>query len=178
MIINIKKLDQKAIIPTRGSKCAAGLDLYAHLTDGSQRVPAGKTRKIGTGVAVEIPDGYFGAIFARSGLATKRGLRPANCVGVIDSDYRGELIVSLHNDNGSTETVRNGDRIAQFVVLPYLDVEWNEVQELNDTDRGDQGFGSSDGSYEQLSMYTDADISTLYEATVAFLGADKAPRNV
>ncbi len=157
MVINIKKLDKKAILPSCGSEYAAGLDLYARIPDGTQRIPAGKTRKVGTGIAVEIPRGYFGAIFARSGLATKRGLRPANCVGVIDSDYRGELIVALHNDNGSTETIGNGERIAQLVIIPYLDVQWNEVPELEDTERAFGGFGSTGGYgeyvYEQLSIF-------------------------
>lgn len=157
MVISIKKLDKKAILPSRGSEYAAGLDLYARIPDGAQRVPAGKTRKIGTGVAVEIPDGYFGAVFARSGLATKRGLRPANCVGVIDSDYRGEIIVAVHNDNGGTETIGNGDRIAQLVILPYIAVQWNEVAELGDTERANNGFGSTGVSNEceceQLSLF-------------------------
>lgn len=157
MVINIKKLDKKAIIPSCGSKYAAGLDLYAQIQEGSQRIPAGKTRKVGTGIAIEIPEGYFGAIFARSGLATKRGLRPANCVGVIDSDYRGEIVVALHNDNGGTETIGNGDRIAQLVIMPYLPVQWNEVAELNETERADNGFGSTGVSgeteYEQFSLF-------------------------
>lgn len=143
MVINIKKLDDKAIMPTRGSKYAAGLDLYARTKYGAQRIEAGKTNKIGTGIAMEIPEGYFGAIFARSGLATKRGLRPANCVGVIDSDYRGEIIVALHNDTDKCESIHEGDRIAQIVIMPYLDVQLNEVDELSDSERRDGGFGST-----------------------------------
>lgn len=96
---------------------------------------------MGTGLAVAIPDGYFGAIFARSGLSTKQGLRPANCVGVIDSDYRGEVIVALHNDSNDCQTYRNGDRIAQLVIMPYLSASFDEVDELDDTERGDGGFG-------------------------------------
>lgn len=157
MVINIKKLDDKAITPTRGSEYAAGLDLYARTEYGAQRIEAGRTKKIGTGIAIEIPEGYFGAIFARSGLATKRGLRPANCVGVIDSDYRGEIIVALHNDTEKCESVHEGDRIAQIVIMPYLDVQLNEVEELSDSERGDGGFGSTGVStsseYEQLSLF-------------------------
>lgn len=143
LVINIKKLDNKAITPTRGSEYAAGFDLYARTKIGEQKIPAGKTEKIGTGICVEIPEGYFGAIFARSGLATKRGLRPANCVGVVDSDYRGEVIVALHNDTDSDENVCEGDRIAQLIIMPYLSVELNEVSEISGTERGDGGFGST-----------------------------------
>ena len=157
MVINIKRLDDKAITLTRGSEYAAGLDLYARIDAGEQQILAGKTEKIGTGICIEIPEGYFGAIFARSGLATKRGLRPANCVGVVDSDYRGEIIVALHNDTDSCESIQEGDRIAQLVIMPYLNVELNEVSELSGTKRGDGGFGSSDVSnepeYEQLSLF-------------------------
>lgn len=138
-----EKLDEKAIMPTHGSKYAAGLDLYARTKYGVQRIEAGKTEKIKTGIAMEIPEGYFGAIFARSGLATKRGLRPANCVGVIDSDYRGEIIVALHNDTDKCESIHEGDRIAQIVIVPYLPVELAEVEALSDTVRGDGGFGST-----------------------------------
>lgn len=143
MILKYKKLNEKAIVPTRGSAYAAGYDLYATTTYGSLHIPSGGTDKIGTGIAVEIPEGYFGAIFARSGLATKRGLRPANCVGVVDSDYTGEVIVALHNDSENCETVHDGDRIAQLVIIPYLDCEFVEVEELQDTDRGCGGFGST-----------------------------------
>ena len=145
MIVNIKKLNDRANIPVRGSEYAAGLDLCAVVNNGarSQRVPAGATVKIGTGIAMEIPEGYFGAVFARSGMATKRGLRPSNCVGVIDSDYRGEIIVALHNDLGECQTIREGDRIAQLVIMPYLGVQLNEVDELTETVRGAGGFGST-----------------------------------
>lgn len=142
MKIDIKKLNERAIIPTRGSISAAGSDLYACIPEGSVTVPAGKTVKIGTGLAIAVPEGYFGAVFARSGLAAK-GLRPANCVGVADSDYRGEYIVALHNDTDEDMTVADGDRIAQLVVLPYLDVEFNETDELDSTERGSGGFGST-----------------------------------
>jgi dUTP pyrophosphatase len=141
MTIKVKKTFNGAVVPTSGSKYAAGYDLYAHTLTGAQRIPAGKTEKIGTGICMEIPEGYFGAVFARSGLATKRGLRPANCVGVIDSDYRGEIIVALHNDTDTCETIHEGDRIAQIVIMPFLSADFIEVDELSDTDRGEGGFG-------------------------------------
>ena len=140
--IKIKKLKNNAIIPTRGSAYAAGYDLYACL-DESVRIYAGETVKIGTGLSIAIPDGYFGAIFARSGLATKEGLRPANCVGVADSDYRGEYIVALHNDSSAMRIINPGDRIAQLVVMPYLSANFIETNELDQTDRGTGGFGST-----------------------------------
>lgn len=144
MQINIKKLNNEAIIPTRGSDYAAGYDLYANcLPDGYAVIEPHKTVKIGTGLAIEIPNGYFGAIVARSGLATKTGLRPANCIGICDSDYRGEYIVALHNDTDYKQVINHGDRIAQLVVMPYLTVGFNEVENLNDTERGDDGFGST-----------------------------------
>lgn len=130
-----------AKIPTRGSEYAAGYDLYADITKELVIEPH-ETAKIGTGLSIEIPDGYFGAVFARSGLAAKQALRPANCVGVCDSDYRGEYIVALHNDGTQARTINPGDRIAQLVVMPYLAVEFNEVSELSDTKRGAGGFGA------------------------------------
>jgi len=157
MVINFKKMNDDAIIPTRGSAQAAGLDLYAQTKAEGQAIPAGGTEKIGTGVSVEIPDGCFGAIFARSGLATKRGLRPANCVGVIDSDYRGEMIVALHSDSDSCENICNGDRVAQLVIMPCIKAEPNEVSELFETERGEGGFGSTGGfgesDGEQLKLF-------------------------
>ncbi len=140
MILKLKKLNDNAIIPTRGSEKAAGYDLYAAE---EVNIKAGETVKIGTGIAVAIPDGYFGGIYARSGLATKEGLRPANCVGVIDSDYRGELIVSIHNDSSVDRLIEKGERMAQLVVQPYLSVEFEEADELDETERGDGGFGHS-----------------------------------
>lgn len=140
--VKIKKLRDNAIIPTRGSASAAGYDLYAAIDDEAV-VPPFETEKIGTGIAVEIPEGYFGAIFARSGLATKRGLRPANCVGVIDSDYRGEVIVALHNDSKYAKAVEKDERIAQLVIMPYSIVELQEVDDLTSTGRGTGGFGST-----------------------------------
>ena len=141
--INIKKLRPEATLPTSGSKYAAGYDLYACTGKGSVTIAPHTTAMIGTGLSVAVPEGYFGAIFARSGLASKQGLRPANCVGVCDSDYRGEYIVAIHNDSDTERTVTDGDRIAQLVVLPYLAVEFEEVSELDDTERGAGGFGST-----------------------------------
>lgn len=140
--IKIKKLTDTAKTPTRGSEHAAGYDMYADVKEDVQIKPH-ETVKIDTGLAMEIPDGYFGAIFARSGLATKEGLRPANCVGVCDSDYRGEYIVAIHNDSEETRTITAGERIAQLVVMPYLPVTFDEVAELTDTNRGEGGFGST-----------------------------------
>lgn len=140
--IKIKKLNEKAIIPTRGSEYAAGWDLYACVDD-LTTIPAHSTVKIGTGIAMEIPHGYFGAIFARSGLATKSGLRPANCIGVCDEDYTGEYIVALHNDTDLPRVIEPNERIAQLVLLPYLNAEFEEVDELSKTTRGSNGFGST-----------------------------------
>ena len=142
MKIEIKKLNENAVIPTRGSEQAAGYDLYAATTEAVTIKPH-ETVKIGTGLAIAVPDGYFGAIFARSGLAAKQGLRPANCVGVADSDYRGEYIVALHNDTDVERTIEPKERIAQLVVMPYLAVEFDEVDELSETERGEGGFGST-----------------------------------
>lgn len=140
MKIKIKRLTETARIPERGSVHAAGYDLFADVDD---FVCPDETRMIKTGVAVEIPEGYFGGIFARSGLSTKEGLRPANCVGVVDSDYRGEVKVALHNDSDEVRVIESGQKIAQMVVVPFLAVEFNEVAELDNTDRGDGGFGST-----------------------------------
>lgn len=142
MKIEIKKLNENAVIPTRGSQQAAGYDLYAATTEPITIQPH-ETVKIGTGLAIAVPDGYFGAIFARSGLAAKQGLRPANCVGVADSDYRGEYIVALHNDTDFQQTIAPKERIAQLVVMPYLAVEFEEKDELSETQRGAGGFGST-----------------------------------
>ena len=142
MKVNIKKLKDTAIIPKRGSEQAAGYDLYACTADPIV-ISSHNTGKVGTGIAMEIPEGYFGAIFARSGLATKQGLRPANCVGVVDTDYRGEIIVALHNDTDKAQTINPSERVAQLVVIPFLPIEFNEVAELSDTERGENGFGST-----------------------------------
>lgn len=142
--VQIKKLSERAKLPTAGSQYAAGYDLYACLNgDETVTIPPHTTVKIGSGIAVALPEGTFGAVFARSGLASREGLRPANCVGVIDCDYRGECIIAVHNDSGETRTVHHGDRIAQMVLLPYLPMEFEEVDALSDTARGAGGFGST-----------------------------------
>ena len=140
--VKIKKLNDKAIIPTSGSEYAAGYDLYA-CTNTSIIIAPHQTVKVGTGLAIELPHGTFGAIFARSGLATKNGLRPGNCVGVCDEDYMGEYIVALHNDTDIPQMINPMERIAQLVVLPYIPVEFEEVDELSETKRGSGGFGST-----------------------------------
>ena len=142
MNIKYKKLTTTATTPTRGSEYAAGYDLYA---DNSEMIiiPPHETVKIGTGLSFELPENTFGAIFARSGLATKSGLRPANCVGCCDSDYRGEYIVALHNDTDQARVIDVHERIAQLVLIPYIHMEFEEVDELSDTVRGTNGFGST-----------------------------------
>ena len=140
--MNIKKLTSTAIVPTRGSEKAAGYDLYAD-TNSVVEIKPHKTKKINTGIAIMIPNGYYGAIVARSGLSTKKGLRPANCTGIIDSDYRGDIIVALHNDSDEVQTIEPHERIAQLVICPFLSVEFNEVDELDETERGENGFGST-----------------------------------
>ena len=142
MEISIQLLNDLAKVPTRGSEYAAGYDLYA-ATDYIIDIAPHSTVKIGTGIAMELPEGTFGAIFARSGLATKKGLRPANCVGVCDSDYRGEYIVPLHNDTDEMMSIEPGERIAQLIVMNFNPIEFNVVNSLSDTERGDGGFGSS-----------------------------------
>lgn len=163
MEIKVKKLDDRAKLPKQGSPCAAGYDLYA-LEDAI--IKGGQTTPIHTGIALEIPDGYYGGIYARSGLATKQGLAPVNCVGIIDSDYRGEIIVALHNcnppismgvfhvsslvcemkpflDENSDKRINAGDRIAQLIIHKCEDVAFIESDELSSTDRGEGGFGST-----------------------------------
>ena len=142
MQISIQLLNDLAKVPTRGSEYAAGYDLYA-ATEYIIDIAPHSTVKIGTGVAMELPEGTFGAIFARSGLATKKGLRPANCVGVCDSDYRGEYIVPLHNDTDEIMSIEPGERIAQLIIMNFNPIEFNVVDSLSDTERGDGGFGSS-----------------------------------
>ena len=140
--IKVKKLNENAKLPTKGSEYAAGYDLYAATAD-EIRVPPHSTNKIGTGLSFELPEGTFAAIFARSGIATKRGLRPANCVGVCDSDYRGEYIVALHNDSEVPQIIEPGERIAQMILLPYIEMTFEESKELSDTERNSGGFGDS-----------------------------------
>ena len=142
MEIKVKKLNDLAKIPTRGSEAAAGYDLYA-ATDYDIEISPHSTIKIGTGLSFELPERTFAAIFARSGIATRRGLRPANCVGVVDSDYRGECIVALHNDTDEAQKVPAGSRIAQLIIMECPKVNFEIVDELNDTERGESGFGST-----------------------------------
>lgn len=140
--IRVKKLDPKAQLPTYGSDSAAGADLYACLSD-TVTVAPGETVFIPTGLSMELPSGYAGLIYARSGLACKRGLAPANKVGVIDSDYRGEFIVALHNHGMESQTVANGDRIAQLLITPVITPGFQEVETLSQTERAQGGFGST-----------------------------------
>ena len=142
MEIKLKKLTDSAKIPERGSDYAAGYDLFANISENVEILPH-ETKLIGTGISCAVPEGYFGGIFARSGLSSKEGLRPANCVGVVDSDYRGEIKVALHNDSETSRTIAPDQKIAQFVVVPFLTVEFQEVAELDSTDRGEGGFGST-----------------------------------
>lgn len=142
MEIKVKKLTSTAKLPTRGSASAAGYDLYADI-EKEVRIAPHTTEMIGTGLSMEIPEGYFGAIFARSGLASREALRPANCVGVVDSDYRGPFMIALHNDGEQERVITPGERIAQLVVIPYLPVEFTEADTLSDTGRGSGGFGST-----------------------------------
>ncbi len=140
--INIKKLDENAIIPTYGSEFAAGADLYALIDEPVEFAPA-ETKLIHTGIAMEIPEGYAGLIYARSGLASKKGLAPANKVGVVDADYRGEIMVALHNHSSVPVSIEPKERIAQLVITPFLKAVYNEVSDLNETVRGEGGFGST-----------------------------------
>ena len=142
MKVRIKKLTDRAVIPTFGSLGSAGGDLYS-AEIGEVVVEPNQTVLIGTGLAVEIPDGFVGLVYARSGLATKSGLAPANKVGVIDSDYRGEIKVALHNHSTQTRTVASGERIAQMVIAPYFAVNYEETAVLDETERGAGGFGST-----------------------------------
>ena len=140
--VKIKKIKPNAAIPTYGSMYAAGADLYACI-DSAVSVQPGETHMIPTGLAMELPEGYAGLIYARSGLASKKGLAPANKVGVIDSDYRGEVMVALHNHSKQAAAVEPGERIAQLVITPYIVGLFNEVSELDETERGAGGFGST-----------------------------------
>ena len=142
MKVNIKKLNEFAKTPTYGSEFSAGADLYS-ATDSPIEIAPHQTVFIGTGLCAEIPEGYVGLVYARSGLACKKGLAPANKVGVIDADYRGEIKVALHNHSEQTQTVEAGERIAQMVIAPFLKCEFNEVETLSDTVRGEGGFGST-----------------------------------
>lgn len=141
--VNFKKLNENAKVPTYGSPYSAGADLYA-CTEGETVVfQPGETKIIHTGIALEIPEGYAGLIYARSGIANKRGLAPSNKVGVVDSDYRGEIMVSLHNHSGAVQEISDFERVAQMVITPFLKADYTEVDELTDTERGSGGFGST-----------------------------------
>lgn len=142
MKLKITKLNEGAVIPKYGTEYSAGADLY-NLPDGEIEIAPGATALIHTGIALEIPEGYVGLIFARSGLATKRGLAPANKVGVIDSDYRGEIMVALHNHTSSPARVDGGERVAQIAIIPYIKADFELADELSDTSRGEGGFGST-----------------------------------
>ena len=140
--INFIKLDKRAKVPTYGSPFSAGADLYA-VIDGEVVIPAHQTVLIHTGLAMEIPEGFGGFIFARSGLASKKGLAPANKVGVIDADYRGEIMVAIHNHSDVDQIISDGERVAQLVILPFATANFIEVDCLSDTQRGAGGFGST-----------------------------------
>ncbi len=140
--IRIKKLNDNAVIPTYGTEFSAGADLYA-LPGDDTVIPAHATVMIHTGLSMEIPEGYAGLIFARSGLASKRGLAPANKVGVVDPDYRGEFMVALHNHTDEEKTVAGGERVAQLVIVPFITADFEVAAELSDTVRGEGGFGST-----------------------------------
>jgi len=142
MEINIKKMNENAVIPTYGSELSAGCDLYSAI-DKNIEIKPGETKLITTGIGMEIPGGYVGLVYARSGIATKQGLAPANKVGVIDADYRGEIMVALHNHSNETRIVEPKERIAQLVIAPYIKADFKEVDELEVTDRGGNAFGST-----------------------------------
>ncbi|MBQ1262766.1 MAG: dUTP diphosphatase [Oscillospiraceae bacterium] len=140
--VKIKLLRENATCPSYQSASAAGADLYAAI-DEALTIEAGQTVLVPTGVAMEIPEGFVGLVYARSGLATKKGLAPANKVGVIDSDYRGEIMVALHNHSNKSAEIEAGERIAQIVLTPYLTAQFEIADELSDTERGAGGFGST-----------------------------------
>ena len=142
MTIKVKRVSQSAVLPTRGSDAAAGYDLYADIPEELTVAPH-TTVMVDTGLQCELPGGYFAGIFARSGIAAREGLRPANCVGICDSDYRGNYIIALHNDSDLPRTVTVHEKIAQMIVMPYLPLEFEEADKLSDTDRGGDGFGST-----------------------------------
>ena len=141
MKVNFKKLNENAIVPTYGSQFAAGADLYACTNGEIVEFAPGETKLIKTGIAMEIPEGYAGLIYARSGIANKRGLAPSNKVGVIDADYRGEVMVALHNHSTEDHIIEPGDKIAQMVIARHEQAEWMEVEVLDETERGAGGFG-------------------------------------
>lgn len=142
--LNVKKLYEDAILPKKGTKESAGYDIYAYLDSDKVSINPGETLMIHTGICYKIPDGYFAGIYARSGIASKRNLRPANCVGVIDSDYRGELMIPIYNDSDKVQIIENKERIAQMIVQPYLNLNINVIDEFDDdSERSLDGFGST-----------------------------------
>lgn len=145
MNIKVKRMSEEAKLPTRGSEKAAAYDVYACLPDKNALVTImpHQTMLIGTGLRMAPPEGFYVGVYARSGLSSKEGLRPANCVGVIDEDYRGEYLVAVHNDSEVTRSIRHGDRIAQILLQKRYDMDFEEVDELDTTGRGDGGFGST-----------------------------------
>lgn len=145
MEIHFKRESEDVKVPTRGSSKAAGYDLYAYIQNenGYHVIMPHETEKIHTGLSFQPPEGYFGAIFARSGLATHYGIRPANCCGICDQDYTGEYIVALHNDSCDPVIIKSGDRIAQLIFLPYQDIDFIEANDIKSTAREDGGFGST-----------------------------------
>ena len=145
MNIKVKRMSEEAKLPARGSEKAAAYDVYACLPDENALVTImpHQTMLIGTGLRMAPPEGFYVGVYARSGLSSKEGLRPANCVGVIDEDYRGEYLVAVHNDSEVTRSVRHGDRIAQILLQKRYDMDFEEVDELDTTGRGDGGFGST-----------------------------------
>lgn len=140
--VSLKKLHERAVVPKYGTEFAAGADLYACMED-AKTINPGETYLVKTGIAVAIPEGYVGLIYARSGLASKKGLAPANKVGVIDSDYRGEIMVALHNHSNSPQEIEADERVAQMVIAPFMQAQYEVTEELDETDRGEGGFGST-----------------------------------
>lgn len=143
LTVRIKKLHEKAVLPTYGTEAAAGADLYALLAAPEETIAPGETKLIHTGIAIELPTGLAGFVYARSGLSTKRGLAPANKVGVIDPDYRGEVLVALHNHGKVPQSISNGERVAQLLIAPYVTACFEEADSLSDTVRGEGGYGST-----------------------------------
>lgn len=141
--IKIKLLDDRAIIPTMGTEFSAGADLYALLSESIEIIKAHSTKIVHTGISLEIPQGYVGLVCARSGIANKKGLAPSNKIGVIDSDYRGEIMISLYNHSNQDATIADGERIAQLVIVPYLTPDFQLCENLDKTVRGNGGFGST-----------------------------------
>ena len=142
-VVKYVKLNENAIVPSYGTEFSAGADIYALLDKNSVTINPGETYLVHTGIAIEIPKGYAGFVFARSGLSTKKGLAPANKVGVIDCDYRGEIMTPLYNQSSKPQTIENGERIAQIVFMPYIKADFQCAQNLDESDRSTGGFGST-----------------------------------